>query len=232
MIALFLYFFVFFFMSSIAQRTSDILFQCTQSHAVLAVAIKNQSEEKILQACVSPHIILCENRVQEAENRKEFLASLPQKKHFIGFLQKNKIRKAIHLFSCIQSVDSLELLYEIERIAIEEKLAPEVFLSINISEDEAKTGFSLDHIPDVLLHIKNNPLTAVRITGLFTIIKNNSSAESTLIYYNAMKRLFDVCTKILGNTLQHLSMGMSSDYQLALSAKSTMVRIGSAIFHD
>ncbi len=217
-------------MNSIAKRTSDIFFQCTQHHARLSLAIKTQSIASIQSACINPHIILSENRVQEAEDRKEFLLSLPNPKHFIGHLQKNKIRKTLQIFSCIESVDSLELLYEIDRIATEEEKKIDVFLHINISEDEAKSGFFMEHLPDVFAYIKEHPLKSVRITGLFTILANHLSPEAILMFYKAMKRVFDTVKKNLGEGFREISMGMSGDYQLALMAGATIVRVGSGVF--
>lgn len=219
-------------MNSIAKRASDIFFQCIQSHARLSLAIKTQSLESIQEACINPHIILSENRVQEAEERKEFLLALPNPKHFIGHLQKNKIRKALQIFSCIESVDSLELLYEIDRIATEEGKKIDVFLHINISEDEAKNGFLMEHLPEVIMYIKEHSLSSVRITGLFTILANHLPPETILMFYQTMKRVFDVTKKIVGDDFRELSMGMSADYPLALMAGSTLVRVGSSVFGE
>lgn len=217
-------------MQSIAKQASDIFFQCTQHHAKLSLAIKTQSIENIQQALINPYIIVSENKIQEAENRKDFLQQLPNQKHFIGHLQKNKIRKAVQIFSCIESVDTLELLYAIDRIAEEENKPIQVFLNINISEDENKTGFLLDHVPEIIESLKKTPLKTIKITGLFTILKNNCSPQETLIFYQSMKKIFLTLKKLFGDEFTELSMGMSNDYQIALMAGSTLVRIGSAVF--
>lgn len=219
-------------MSLISQNASDVFFQCNQHKASLCLAIKTQSQTNIEQSLINPHIIVAENRIQEAESRKEFLAHLPNPKHFIGHLQKNKIRKALHIFSCIQSVDSLELLYEIERIALEENKKIDVFLSINISEDPNKTGFSVDHVADIVKYIIEHPLQMVRITGLFTILRDGLDAENALFFYQMMKKIWTSLQKIFKEPFQHCSMGMSSDYLVALLAGSTMVRVGSKIFGE
>ena len=128
--------------SSIPLNTNPIFEACTKKKAQLCIATKTQSIENIRAANIDSSIILAENRVQEAETKQEYFQSVENKIHLIGPLQKNKVRKAIHIFDVIQSVDSLSLLEKINTIAMQEGKNQAVFLSVNISEDEKKTGFS------------------------------------------------------------------------------------------
>jgi len=138
-------------MNTFAEKTQKILEQCEAKNAKLCIVAKTQSVENLKKVCISDSIIFAENRVQEAESKLDFYNSIPNELHLIGPLQKNKVRKAVKLFDVIQSVDSLVLLRKIDEISGEEGKMVRVFLNINISQDENKTGLLIEDLLPLLL---------------------------------------------------------------------------------
>ena len=123
-------------MNSITNNTQNIYKDCKKNNVQLLLATKNQNNNEVLQsAIINDEIIIGENRVQEAEKKQEIFQRFSNKKHFIGTLQKNKVRKAVTFFDCIETIDSLPLLQRINKIAKEENKNIEVFININISND-------------------------------------------------------------------------------------------------
>lgn len=216
--------------SYLEKNTKEILEKCAEKNVKLCIATKTQSIEDIAMLPISPDIIFAENRVQEAEAKKEYYASVPNELHLIGPLQKNKVRKAVQLFDVIQTVDSWELLQKIDTVCAEEEKMVKVFLNINISKDPKKSGFLLDEITTIITRLKKSPNTYCVITGIFTILANNLSEKSIREYYVLMRRLFEVLQLHFGLQFSEISMGMSRDYPLAIEAGATMVRVGSGVF--
>lgn len=194
------------------------------------VAVVKQRGPAEIQALINRGATLIGfGTVQDAEEK------LPQlqfggKTHLIGHLQKNKARKALELFDVIQSVDSLELAQRLDRIAGETGKLATVFLQVNISRDPHKFGFDPEKFPQQLAELA--ALAHLNIGGLMMIGRADVASAVTRQDFAACKSLFDSIKKqgVFGNAFQHLSMGMSDDYRLALAAGATMVRIGSALF--
>ncbi|QQL46144.1 YggS family pyridoxal phosphate-dependent enzyme [Sulfuriroseicoccus oceanibius] len=173
------------------------------------------------------HRVFGESRVQEAIEK---VPTLPGDIdwHFIGRLQKNKVRKALPLFSTFHSVDSLSLAQAIDRIAREEGYFPRVFLQTNIADESSKTGFSRAELMeqiDTLLELER-----LQIVGLMTIPPPRQDPEGTRRDFAAVRELRDEIVAATGVPLPELSMGMSGDFELAIEEGSTCVRVGSAIF--
>ncbi len=228
------------FFADITERTKCILKTISDfPHAKLVLATKTHSEFYVLNSalCCDKNIIIAENRIQEAEEKLEVLRKFPHKKHFIGTLQSNKVKKAVQMFDCIETVDSLKLLLKINRIAGELGKNIEIFLNINISKDENKSGISPEQIDNFILevltniHSKNINKNNVKISGLFTILKNNLSDEKKHEYYAEMKKIQIKLQKKIPS-ITELSMGMSGDYLIALEEGATLVRIGRGIFGE
>ena len=172
---------------------------------------------------------LGENRVQEmtAKLRENAYDGAPL--HFIGHLQRNKVRQVVGKADLIQSVGSLELLAEIEKAAGKLGLVQDILLEVNIGEEAAKSGFA----PSELLPGAEAALEKdhIRVLGLMTIPPADAEREETLRYFDKVRALFlDMDGKLFHNSLQVLSMGMSGDYEDAVRAGATMVRVGTAIF--
>jgi len=172
---------------------------------------------------------LGENRVQEmtAKLRENAYAGAPL--HFIGHLQRNKVRQVVGKADLIQSVGSLELLEEIEKAAGKLELIQDVLLEVNIGGEEAKSGFA----PSEVLAGAEAALEKghVRVLGLMTIPPADSDRETNRRYFDKVRSLFiDMDENLFHNELRYLSMGMSGDYEDAIRAGATMVRVGTAIF--
>lgn len=172
---------------------------------------------------------LGENRVQEMTAKLQEHAYDGAPLHFIGHLQRNKVRQVVGKADLIQSVGSLELLAEIEKTAAKLGLVQDILLEVNIGEEEAKSGF----LPAELLSGAEAALKKdhIRVLGLMTIPPADAEREENLRYFDKVRALFlDMDGKLFHNGLQVLSMGMSGDYEDAVRAGATMVRVGTAVF--
>lgn len=219
-------------MNSITNNTQGIYKDCKKNNVQLLLATKNQNDNEVLQsAIINDEIIIGENRVQEAEKKQEIFQRFSNKKHFIGTLQKNKVRKAVTFFDCIETIDSLPLLQRINKIAKEENKNIEVFININISNDEKKSGMSKKEVLNFFINKEVDKYQNIKITGLFTILKFGLSDDEKRKYYKEMKCFFyDIKNICNAKHFTQLSMGMSADYKIAIEEGATIVRIGSAIF--
>tara|TARA_A100001234_G_scaffold25237_1_gene19716 strand:+ start:139 stop:774 length:636 start_codon:yes stop_codon:yes gene_type:complete len=163
-----------------------------------------------------------ESKFQEAYEKQLILKDLKIKWHFIGRLQSNKLRKIVQNFKYIHSVDSFEKLQKISNIAYQENKNPLIMLQVKFSDDPTKGGFNPDHL--ILKWREIQELKNITLSGLMTINpKGLSSKENT--------ELFKKC-RSLADSLQlpDCSMGMSGDWEEAIDAGSTWLRIGSLIF--
>ena len=172
---------------------------------------------------------LGENRVQEMTAKLAENAYAGAPLHFIGHLQRNKVRQVVGKAGLIQSVGSPELLDEIEKAAARLELTQDILLEVNIGEEAAKSGFP----PAELFRGAQAALERehLRVLGLMTIPPADASREENLRYFDKVRALFiDINEKLFHNSLRYLSMGMSGDYEDAIRAGATMVRVGTAIF--
>lgn len=200
----------------------------------VVVVTKNRPNpliEEFLTIIASP--ILGENRVDEALPKIEYFGDFNPNWHFIGHLQRNKVKKVIGKFSLIQSLSSVRLAEEIDKRAKNQEEIVNCLVQIDICEDSTKFGFP-PSLPDLSeLMIQFSKLNNVRIKGLMTIAPF-IPAEETRPYFKRMFSLFSslktLCRDIEGISMEILSMGMSNDYIIALEEGSTMIRLGSAIF--
>ena len=141
--------------------------------------------------------------------------------HFIGHLQRNKVRQVVGKADLIQSVGSAELLQEIEKAAGRLELCQDILLEVNIGGEAAKGGFSPDQI-----HLPH-----VQVRGLMTIPPVAAEPHGNLAYFEKMRWLYvDINAKIYDNKMEYLSMGMSGDFADAIRCGSNMIRVGTAIF--
>ena len=173
--------------------------------------------------------VLGENRVQEMTAKLEQGAYEGAPLHFIGHLQRNKVGKVVGRVALIQSVGSLELLEEIQRVAAARDVVQDILLEVNIGAEEAKSGFLAG---DVLAAAQRAmELSNVRVRGLMTIPPADAQREENMQYFREVRALYvDMNEKLFHNELEYLSMGMSGDYQDAIRAGANMVRVGTAIF--
>ena len=166
-----------------------------------------------------------ENRVQEMMEKFD---SFPDCQwHLIGHLQKNKVKYVVGKAALIHSVDSFELAEEIDRIAKKKNVVQDVLLELNISGEITKYGLTTDEIKDII--IKIGELGSVRVRGFMTMAHKTDNPESVRWVFKKAKELFDFYRKDL-KAMDILSMGMSSDFAVAVEEGATIVRVGSLIF--
>jgi pyridoxal phosphate enzyme (YggS family) len=170
-----------------------------------------------------------ESRVQEARAK---IPDLPSSLHwhFVGHLQKNKIRHALPLFEFFHSVDSLALAADLDRIADEEGAHPRVLLEVNVSGEGSKFGFA----PDRLRADMEGLMAFSRLTieGLMTIPPLAPEAEGSRRFFAQLRDLRDQLEKEYSMRLAELSMGMTNDFEIAIEEGATLVRVGTAIFGE
>ena len=172
---------------------------------------------------------LGENRVQEMTEKLKENAYDGAPLHFIGHLQRNKVKQVVGKAALIQSVGSKELLDEIEKVAARMELVQDVLLEVNIGGEEAKSGFAPDAVEQAAAQAKT--LAHVRVRGLMTIPPADATREENMAYFEKVRALYvDISRKMYDNGLEYLSMGMSGDFADAIRAGANMVRVGSAIF--
>ena len=172
---------------------------------------------------------LGENRVQEMTRKLSENAYDGAPLHFIGHLQRNKVKQVVGKAALIQSVGSLALLAEIEKTAAARELTQELLLEVNIGREAAKSGFLPEEVFAAAEAALEHP--HVRVLGLMTIPPADADRDANMRYFEQVRTLYvDINAKLFHNELKHLSMGMSGDYADAIAAGATMVRVGTAIF--
>jgi pyridoxal phosphate enzyme (YggS family) len=195
---------------------------------VTVVAVtKSHPPETIRAAVEAGQLIFGENRVQEAKAK---IPLCPERIrwHMIGHLQSNKARDAVALFSMIQSVDSLNLAQELEKWAEKQAKTMPILLEVNIAGESSKFGYKPEAVLRELTQI--NQLRHLEVRGLMTIAPWTNDAEKVRPVFRKLRELKSECEQVLGAPLQHLSMGMSGDFEVAIEEGATMVRIGTALF--
>ena len=172
---------------------------------------------------------LGENRVQEMTAKLAQNAYDGAPLHFIGHLQRNKVKQVVGKAALIQSIGSPELLTEVDRQAEKLGIVQDILLEVNIGGEEAKSGFAPDAVEQAAAQAKT--LAHVRVRGLMTIPPADATREENMAYFEKVRALYvDISRKMYDNGLEYLSMGMSGDFADAIRAGANMVRVGSAIF--
>ncbi|MBN1409822.1 MAG: YggS family pyridoxal phosphate-dependent enzyme [Spirochaetales bacterium] len=197
---------------------------------IMAVT-KTVPADKIRSAVDCGIKLFGENRVQEAESK---YVSIPDgvELHLIGHLQRNKARKAVKLFSCVQSIDKFETAAILGKLAAEDGKTLDVLIEVNTSEEENKFGVRDERDFFRLLESVLS-LDGLRLRGLMTVGPLCEDEEKIRNAFRSLKTLFNRASEQLSLTFfDTLSMGMSGDYQIAVEEGSTMVRIGTALFGE
>ena len=225
-------------MNSVSQNLERVREQIAQAAAkagrivedVQLVAItKTHPAEKAREAIEAGQTLFGESRVQEARAK---IPELPSnlRWHFVGHLQKNKIRHALPLFEMIHSVHSLSLAQDINRVANEEGLHPRVLLEVNMAGEGSKFGFSSEKLRYEMEELLALP--RLSILGLMTIPPLAEEAEESRKYFVQLRELRDRLQTEFRVDLAHLSMGMTQDFPIAIEEGATLVRVGTAIFGE
>ena len=201
------------------------------SEDITLVAASKMNGFTHVREAIEAGITVCgENRVQEMTVKNAQGAYEGAHLHFIGRLQKNKVRQVVGVAELIHGVDTLALLQEIGRRATEKGIVQDVLLEVNIGREESKAGFAPEEIPAILE--SGESISGIRIRGLMAIPPLVASEAEIFPYFSAMQQLFvDNGQKKYDNSnMDFLSMGMSHDFQQAIACGSNMVRIGTKIF--
>lgn len=217
---------------SIAENLTQIKTQLP-AHVTLVAVSKTKPVSDLMEAYNAGQRIFGENKIQEMTEKWE---QMPKdiEWHMIGHVQTNKVKYMAAYVNLIHGVDSLKLLQEINKQAKKHNRVIDCLLQIHIAEEETKFGLDEHELDEILTQVQHdkNEFKNIKIVGLMgmaTFTENTTQIEKE---FNHLKAIFDNYKKL--NTehcqLNTLSMGMSGDYQLAISCGSTMVRIGSSIF--
>lgn len=225
-------------MSSVAENLELVREQVAQAAAKVGRAVdeiqliaitKTHAVERVREAIEAGQTLFGESRVQEARVK---IPELPSnlRWHFVGHLQKNKIRHVLPLFELIHSVDSFSLAQEINRIAEDEGMHPRVLLEVNAAGEGSKFGFPPDKLRQDMEALL--ALSRLSIEGLMTIPPLAKQAEASREYFADLRELRDRLETEFQMKLPHLSMGMTNDFPVAVEEGATLARVGTAIFGE
>lgn len=205
--------------------------QTIPAHVHLVAVSKTKPNDAILEVYHLGQRIFGENKVQELCSKYEVLP-LDIEWHLIGHLQSNKVKFIAPFVSLIHAVDSLKLLAEINKEAQKNKRVISCLLQIYIAKEESKFGLSIDEANALLASPEFASMENIKIAGLMGMATNTSNQEVIKSEFKSLHTYFNqLKIKTITNcNFEILSMGMSSDYQLAIECGSNMVRIGSSIF--
>jgi len=192
----------------------------------LVAVSKTVEAARVKEAIEAGVSILGENYVQEAQKKIEVIGR-PVAWHFIGHLQSNKAKYAVHLFDMIHSIDSLTLAQELNRRAEQEGQVVKVMIEVNISGEATKFGTDEEKVLSIIKGILS--LNHLSLEGLMTMPPYFDSPEMSRPYYIKLRDLKEKMAKE-GISLKELSMGMSNDFEIAIEEGATYVRVGTAIF--
>jgi len=196
----------------------------------LVAVTKTHGPEALQEAIAAGQILFGENRVQEARAKMPLVSSRARW-HFIGHLQKNKIRQALPAFELLHGIDSLELARDLHRIAQEDGQRPAILLEVNVAGEASKFGFNPAKLEaDIETLVSDMP--RLDIQGLMAIPPFSPEAEESRKYFVTLRRLRDTLQEKLRVGLPRLSMGMSGDFEVAIEEGATLIRVGTAIFGE
>ncbi|ERI91294.1 pyridoxal phosphate enzyme, YggS family [Clostridiales bacterium oral taxon 876 str. F0540] len=212
---------------SIEENISELKRRLPEDINLIAVS-KTKSADMIKEAYNTGIRDFGENKVQELTDK---IDKLPDdiNWHFIGHLQTNKVKYIVGKVSLIHSLDSVKLLKEIEKQYKKENLTADVLLEINIGKEESKSGIFAEDLDDIISECEM--CEHVKVRGLMAIIPKGDE-NSCRNYFRQMKSIWDTLNNKSYNnvSMEYLSMGMTTDYELAIEEGSNMIRIGTGIF--
>ena len=194
-------------------------------------AATKMNDADAVRAAIAAGVDCCgENRVQELQQKLPQGAYAGKPLHFIGRLQTNKVKYLVGTVDLIESVDRIELLETIDKLAQKRGVVQRILLEVNIAGQESKAGFTADEAAQLAAKMGDYP--GVKLCGLMAIPPVSEHPGDNRIFFRQMRQLFvDIKGKTYDNVAMGcLSMGMSDDYPDAIAEGSTMIRVGTAIF--
>jgi pyridoxal phosphate enzyme (YggS family) len=217
---------------SIADNINNLKSQTAGQNVTLVAVSKTKSAEEIMEAYEVGQRVFGENMVQELVEKQE---QLPKdiEWHVIGHLQTNKVKYIAPFISLIQSVDSLKLLQEINKQALKNNRVIDCLLQIYIADEETKFGLGFDEAIELLRSEEFLTFKNVRLRGVMGIATNTDKEKQLKDEFYELKTFFDGLKQSFfrkDDSFNIVSMGMSSDYEIAIEQGSNMIRVGSTIF--
>jgi len=214
----------------IKENIVQILSELPQGIELVAAA-KTKKPVEVLEAVEAGIKIIGENYVQEAERAYEVVGTRARW-HFIGHLQRNKVKKAVNIFDMIETVDSAQIAREIDKCCSQISKVMPVLIEVNSGREKQKSGIFSEDAVGLVREISN--LKNIRIEGLMTIGPRFGDPKDSRPYFTETRMVFD---KIKGLNLpnvqmKYLSMGMTNSYKVALEEGANIVRIGSKLFGE
>ena len=198
------------------------------THVTLIVVTKTHPVEKLMEVYTAGHSVFGENKVQEMVDKQ---AILPKdiEWHLIGHLQTNKVKYIAPFVALIHSVDSLKLLKEIDKQAQKNNRIINCLLQVYIAQEETKFGLDFNEVEQLLASEEFKQLKKIQIVGLMGMASNTDNKQQIAKEFNSLSTFFKTLQSIYCS-FTVLSMGMSSDYELAIENGSNMIRVGSSVF--
>ena len=213
-------------MMGIAENIKKILKELPTGVRLLA-ATKSRSVEEILQAIEAGVSLIGENYLQEAAKKYERIGKKVEW-HFIGHLQRNKVKKAVKIFDVIETVDSVKIAKEIDKRAKQINKIMPVMIEVNSGREPQKAGVMPEKVIEVADEIYS--LENLRLIGIMTMGPLVVSPEDIRPYFKLTKKIFDEFRYMYGKEIRYLSMGMTDTWKIAVEEGANIVRIGTGIF--
>lgn len=217
----------------IRERVERAAGRCGRKAAeICIVAVSKTQPPSAIEAALAAGICdIGENYVQEARAKAQAV-SRPAVWHLVGTLQRNKVRPALELFQWIHTLDRVPLALALERRAAERGGTVDVLIEVNLGGEPSKSGVAAGDVPALLEATASCP--HVRVRGLMTIPPPAADPEEVRPFFRRLRELRDhwQAQRIAGAPLEHLSMGMSDDFEIAIEEGATMIRLGRAIFGE
>jgi len=195
----------------------------------LVAAAKSRTAKEVLEAVEAGIKIIGENYVQEAEKSYSVVENKVEW-HFIGYLQKNKVKKAVRLFDMIQTVDSVEIAREIDKRCAQVGKVMPALVEINSGREKQKSGVLPEDAENLITALSGLP--NIKVMGLMTMGPRFGDPEESRPYFVTTRKIFERIKAFgLPNVeMRYLSMGMTNSYRVALEEGANMVRIGTKVF--
>ena len=211
------------------QENVRALLEELPKHVELVAAAKARTPEEILEASKAGVKIIGENYVQEAQAAFSVIGR-HVKWHFIGHLQKNKVKKAVEIFDMVETVDSLEIGKEIDKRCRDQGKVMPVLIEINSGREPQKFGVVPENVESLVRELSQ--LKNIRVEGLMTMGPEFGDPENARPFFREAKKTFDKIKALglPGVAMNWLSMGMSHSYRVAVQEGANMVRLGTKIF--
>jgi len=214
----------------IKENVSQILAELPQGVELVAAA-KTRGPDEVLEAIEAGVKIIGENYVQEAERAYEIVGTRA-KLHFIGRLQRNKVKKAVRLFDMIETVDSAQIAREIDKRCSQIGKVMPLLIEINSGRERQKSGVLPEDAERLIRDISS--FESIRVEGLMTMGPRFGDPEDSRPYFTETRRVFEKIKELnLPNVyMKYLSMGMTNSYKVAIEEGANIIRIGSKLFGE